>query len=513
MMLRKFDNFKSVFNAGSLPLADVPCVDFPVFRESLVKAVFAGARISSLFAAPIGEGGALKAFAVIAFDRDGRLLVSSAPLPDRFKSITLDCPQAHWFERELAEQWGVVPEGHPWLKPIRFHKSWRKGADAWGKAQDAKILPAVCDFYKVEGEEVHEVAVGPVHAGVIEPGHFRFQCHGETVFHLEIALGFQHRGVERSLAGGPDKRSIHFAETLSGDSSIAHASAYCGALEALAGVEPDVRSHAIRAIALELERIANHVGDLGALAGDVAFLPTASFCGRIRGDYLNMTSLLCGNRFGRNLVRPGGVAFDIDAAMSKELLSRMDKTLPNTVGALDLMWQSPSSAERFEGTGAVSLEDAKRYGFVGVAARASGVDMDVRFDHPWGSYRFEQIAVSNYKNGDVFARAYVRDLEIRRSADFVKTMLESLPPGKAACVQKVPQLAPDSLAVSCVEGWRGEICHVAITGKDGCLAAFKVVDPSFHNWFGLALSLRDEQISNFPICNKSFNLSYCGHDL
>ena len=512
-MTQKFDNFKTIFNPGSIALSELPMIDFAVFRESLVQAVQKGARIASLFAAPIDDNGALRIIAVIAYDRYGRIMASSASLPDKYPSITPDCLQAHWFEREIAEQWGVVPEGHPWLKPIRSHKSYRKGKDAWQRPEDSKILPAAGDyFYKVKGLEVHEVAVGPVHAGVIEPGHFRFQCHGEKVFHLEIALGYQHRGIERSLAGGPDRRTIHFMETLSGDSTIAHASAYCGAIEALSGTEPDTRSHAIRAIALELERIANHVGDLGALAGDIAFLPTMSYCGRIRGDYLNMTALICGNRFGRNLVRPGGTAFDIDKAMANELVSRFDKTLPDTTGAIELMWNSPSAAERLEDTGTVKAEDCKTFGLVGVPARACGVDMDVRFDHPWGSYRFEQIAVSNYKNGDTFARAYVRDMEIRRSASFVKAMMENLPEGKAS-IDETPKLAPDSLAISFVEGWRGEICHTAITGKDGRLAAYKVVDPSFHNWFALALSLRDEQISNFPICNKSFNLSYCGHDL
>ena len=161
------------------------------------------------------------------------------------------------------------------------------------------------DFFKVEGEEIHEVAVGPVHAGIIEPGHFRFQCFGENVLNLEISLGYQHRGVERALIGGPDKRTLHYMETLAGDTTIGHTTAYCQLIESLSGSNVSPRAQSLRGIALELERLANHTGDLGALAGDIGYLPTSSFCGRIRGDFLNMTALICGSRFGRGLSHSG----------------------------------------------------------------------------------------------------------------------------------------------------------------------------------------------------------------
>ena len=233
---------------------------------------------------------------------------------DRFESVTDAVPQAHLFEREIAEQYGLRPDGHPWLKPVRFHHSYRVGRDAWGREAGAPILPGVVDFFTVAGTEIHEVAVGPVHAGVIEPGHFRFQCHGEHVFHLEIALGYQHRGIEGALVGGPTKRTIHYMETAAGDTTIGHTLAYAHLVEALSRSRVGARAQALRGIALELERLANHTGDLGALAGDVAYLPTASFCGRLRGDFLNMTAELCGSRFGRGFVRPGGVGFDLGRA-------------------------------------------------------------------------------------------------------------------------------------------------------------------------------------------------------
>jgi Ni,Fe-hydrogenase III large subunit len=368
------------------------------------------------------------------------------------------------------------------------------------------------DYFRIEGEEIHEVAVGPVHAGVIEPGHFRFQCHGEEVLHLEISLGYQHRGVERALLGGPDKRTIHYIETLAGDTTAGHAHAYCQAVEAIAGVNVPPRGMAIRGIALELERIANHIGDLGALSGDVGFLPTASYCGRIRGDVLNLTAMACGNRFGRSLLRPGGVAFDLDDDLSGRMLERLEAAAKDMSIADSLLWDSPSVMARFEGTGALPADVCEEIGLVGPAARACGIDRDVRKDHPFGIYRYAHIPSCIWNTGDVFGRAYIRSIEIQRAFSFVREQLRALPSGgtRADCP---PALAPNRLAVSLVEGWRGEICHVAITGGDGRFESYKVVDPSFHNWFGLAYAMRGQQISDFPLCNKSFNLSYCGHDL
>ena len=445
----------------------------------------------------MSEGQGTRLVAVVAFDADNLLAVGrSEPFTGAYPALTLRHPQAHLFEREVWEQHGLRPEGHPWLKPVR---------------RTAGQAPAMGEFFQVAGGEVHEVAVGPVHAGIIEPGHFRFQCFGEEVMHLEIALGYQHRGVEDALVGGPHRATLSQMETVAGDTTIGHATAHAQVREALAGVEAPLRAQWLRALALELERLANHTGDLGALANDVAFLPTSSACGKLRGDFLNLTALLCGNRFGRGLVRPGGGGHDLEPARIAEFLRRLPALRTEVEQAAAWLWDANGVRARFEGTGTVTPQQAADVGLVGVAARAAGLVRDVRFDHPAGWHRFAQIPVAVWPDGDVQARAWVRGLEIQRSGQFLAEQLAAPPDGDLGL--SPGPLAADTLAVALVEGWRGEICHAALTDATGRFRRYKIVDPSFHNWTGLALALRGQAISDFPVCNKSFNLSYCGFDL
>ncbi len=498
--------FLKVSNGSAVPRSDIPQLSFEDFRKNALNIVKEGGKVVHFFAYKESTG--IKLLAVLRTDE---LLVAGTDAPDSYPSFSNECEPFHLFEREIAEQFGIRPEGHPWLKMVRYHPNCAGKPDVFGNDYEEDI-PGRYDYYKVDGEEVHEVAVGPVHAGIIEPGHFRFNCIGERVFHLEIQLGYQHRGIENLLDGVENKRLPTIIEGIAGDTTVANATCMAQAVEALTQVKTDKGSKIIRTIALELERIANHTGDLGALSGDVAFLPPANYFGRMRGDFLNMTLLICGNRFGKGVVRPGGVRFAIDDEIRKELLRRINEIEPQMQHVIDLLFGTSSVRSRFEGCGTVSTDDAQKLGLVGPAGRACGIRYDARREFPTEYYQNVEIPEYDAPTGDVYARAKVRADEAMRSIKMIKTLLENE-------IETQPvdfgtfDLSPASFVVTVNEAWRGELSHCILTDEKGKIDRYKIKDPSFHNWNGLSMSLRDTGISDFPLNNKSFNLSYCGFDL
>lgn len=494
----------------------IPTLELNAFRLALREVLMESThhRLLACFALP--DHGSHRIIAVVGNAKSQTLLLASSVVYGEYESFTPVLPMCHWFEREIAEQYAITPLHHPWLKPIRFHHADATNSDVWNRPLTNPITPADTAYFTIQGPAEHEVAVGPVHAGVIEPGHFRFQCLGEDVHHLEISLGYQHRGIEKALEGGPSLRTSHIAETAAGDSSIAGAWNYASLIESLGNLTPSADTLRLRAILLEFERLANHIGDLGALAGDVAFLPTQSYCGRIRGEYLNMTAEITGNRFGRNMILPGGMAHALLPQQVTKILAWMRKTYQDLQQALQLLFDEPSVLDRFENTGAVSSHVAQEIGLVGTAARAAGLGVDARVDFPRANTPHPDPTNPKGRIGDVFHRAKIRLDEINTSHAWLFAMLESIESTGLIDVtpaSTAPSLKPNAFALAITEAWRGELVHIAITDSNGHFRRYKIIDPSFHNWFGLALALRHEQISNFPICNKSFNLSYCGHDL
>ncbi|MBU0712182.1 NADH-quinone oxidoreductase subunit C [bacterium] len=494
-------NWAITKNLQAIQVHDIPRLPLNTFREQLLKACKQGKRLVQFFGDAETDGIVL--YTVLADDEHSYLYVASTHLKDRreYPSFTNYLPAFHLFEREIFEQFSITPVGHPWLKPVR------KGIAEISKAE----IPY--PFFSMDGEEVHEVGVGPIHAGIIEPGHFRFACVGEEVHHLEIQLGFQHRGIEKLFLEHQDKQQhlLGLAESIAGDTVIGHSGTYARAVEALSGITVSRRAMIIRTIALELERIGIHLGDLSALATDVAYLTGSAVFGALRTSIINTTLALCGSRFGRGLMTPGGVNFDISEEIQGNIRTIIDDIENRIELAAEVMFASSSVLSRFEKTGVVSFETAQQIGMVGPAARASGLALDVRSDHPFGGYIHFPVHKMTLTSGDVFARAYIRYIEIMQSIRIIREQLAHLPKGELK--KELHKLKPHLFVISMAEGWRGEIVHTVITDKDGRLKRYKIKDPSFHNWFGLALAVRGNGISDFPVCNKSFNLSYCGFDL
>ncbi|MBV5318777.1 MAG: NADH-quinone oxidoreductase subunit C [Desulfobulbaceae bacterium] len=502
------DNLLQISNGERVERQRIPHVDFARFFRIMNDFIHNNGYIVQFFA--YTDGGRTKLLAVV---RNSNLFVITTEVDQEFPSLTLTVgSKFHLFEREIAEQFGIRPAGHPWLKMVRYHANYTGKKDVFGNDYRDDI-PGKYDYFQVQGESIHEVAVGPVHAGIIEPGHFRFQCAGEEVLHLEIQLGYQHRGIERMLTEAPQKRLPIICEAIAGDTTIGHNLCCCQAIEALAGLEVMAGARTVRTIALELERLANHIGDLGALSGDVAFNPPANYFGRIRGEFLNLLLVLCGNRFGKSLIRPGGITQTMTREQRDLISAKLTELQPEIVHVCDLLFSAHTVQSRFEYTGTVDRKMADQLGLVGYCGRASGLEYDVREFFPTERYADLPPNTNKVANGDVYSRAMVRREEILHSLTLIE-MLLALPkePQQNETMKNHP-LAPECFVVTLNEGWRGEVSHCLLTDSDGRIARYKVKDPSFHNWTGLAMALRNQEISDFPLCNKSFNLSYCGFDL
>jgi Ni,Fe-hydrogenase III large subunit len=493
-----------VKNNQSIPLSQIPVLDYPRFYELNLGFVTDNPACHCVNYYGHQTESCIRLFCVMADDSVGDIYLSSCEvLPtDALASMSEKKLCFEKFEREIHENFGISFTGHPWLKPVRY---------AHNRADLSKTI-ANYPFYAIDSEELHEVGVGPIHAGIIEPGHFRFICNGEQILHLEIQLGYQHRGIEALMLKDQsiDKRTI-IAESIAGDTVVGHTVTFAQLYESLCGIEVGNDIHFAHALALELERMAIHTGDIGAVCGDMAYQLGSAVLGRLRTPLVNFMQEWCGNRLSKGLVRPGVNRFVFTQALADRLNHLLDDYERDFVEVTDKLFTLPSALSRLERTGVVTQNDAMELGAVGMAARASGMLCDVRATHPLGLYahiKHEPIVLTS---GDVHARVDLRRKEVLLSLGYIRNWLADLP--KPSLPMTLPIAKPNHFCVSLTEGWRGEICHCAITGHKGELVHYKIKDPSFHNWMALALSVRNNEISDFPLCNKSFNLSYAGHDL
>ena len=416
------------------------------------------------------------------------------------------------FEREMADLFGIRVSGHPDPSPLVRHGFWpedyyplRTDAERRVFTDDGQPFP----FTQVGGEGVYEIPVGPVHAGVIEPGHFRFSVVGETIIHMRSRLYFTHKGTERLFEGRVPEQGVELAERVSGDTSVGHALAYCQAVEAAAGTEAPRRARYLRVLLLELERLYNHVADVGAIANDTGFAVAHAHCYRIRESLLRLNKRITGSRLLRGALVPGGVVGDFeDGAAVADAVARAVADFEQVV---EICLGNTLLMDRLEGTGTLGHGAAAEHGVLGVVARASGIDTDARRDQPFAAYDELTFTVPVLSSGDVKARALVRIEETRQSAMLVQQACRALPPGPT--ITPLKRVEAFRAAFGIVEGWRGRLVHWLVAGEDGRLRRVKIVDPSFLNWPALAVALADTIVADFPLCNKSFNLSYSGNDL
>jgi Ni,Fe-hydrogenase III large subunit/Ni,Fe-hydrogenase III component G len=434
----------------------------------------------------------------------------------KFPSITKRYVPAYRFERQIESLMGLTPVGHPDKRPWIKFEDWPQDAWPLRKTFDAsKPLPRVKGEYAwivTEGEGVFEIAVGPVHAGIIEPGHFRFQAVGEEVIHLETRLGYVHKGIEKKFESLSWIEGARLAGRVSGDTTVAHSLAYCMALESMTGSTPPARAQWLRALFLERERIANHLGDIGAICNDVAFTFMLYQTMRLKEMFVRTNRMLFGHRFMMDRVIPGGVCVDIDAKGIKEIEDQFDYVSKEFERLTLVLDDNASLEDRTRETAILTKEMATDLGVVGFVARASGLDLDCRKHNPFPPYDRLKVNVPVLTAGDVHARVWIRVEEIRESFRLIREILKSIPDGAIASDIKLPSRVSTGFAA--VEGWRGEIIYWLQAGPAGEVNRCMVRDPSSLCWLGLEQSVPFGNIvPDFPVCNKSFNQSYSGNDL
>ncbi|MGA7835321.1 MAG: NADH-quinone oxidoreductase subunit C [Acidimicrobiales bacterium] len=411
------------------------------------------------------------------------------------------------FEREMHDTFGIVPEGHPFLRPLVRHSHW---PELWYPMRhDAGDVPTMLrdgrpyPYLEVSGTGVYEIPVGPVHAGLIEPGHFRFSVVGETILKMTARLWFLHRGIERMFEGRSAEDGVAIAERISGDTAVGHTLAYCAAIEDALGVTVAEESRVSRSVLLELERLYNHVGDVGALCSDVSFGVAHARAMVLRERLLRLNESVTGHRLLRGAIGPGWTS--LMRLPSESALIDVERDFDELVS---FILANSVVIDRFEGTAILSGADARAMGTLGVAARASGIGVDARFDHPYVSVD-SSFAPVTFSEGDVLARFHQRVDEVRQSF----ALLRDFTSRPQHLEQHAPVRPREGAGFGVVEGWRGAVAHRVEVDERGLVTRCRVVDPSFFNWPALAVSLADTLVPDFPLVNKSFNLSYAGNDL
>jgi Ni,Fe-hydrogenase III large subunit/Ni,Fe-hydrogenase III component G len=456
--------------------------------------------------------GRLRLHVVFSMAPQDALITLVAAVPAEapsYPSLTPEVPAAHWLEREMRDLMGVVPEGHPDARPLVAHDGWPAGThplrrdfvppEDWSWAPRFRVP-------QVAGDGVFEIPVGPIHAGIIEPGHFRFASVGEAILQLDVRLGWTYRGIETLAGGATTTRGLELAEHTCGLCACSHALAYCTAIEELTGTAVPPRARALRVLAAELERLYNHAGTIGHLLTTTAFVLGAAEAYRLKERLQQVNDALFGHRFLRGVCVPGGVARDLDDAPQQWLRGVLAAVRADLEALARSVNVHPGVLDRLRTTGTLTREDAVRLGVVGPAARASGLPRDVRRDHPYAFYRDLDFQVPARAEGDALARFRLHVDEMHESLNLVEQLLLRLPGGPLA--QHIGGLPGGRWGLGMVESPRGTLTHWVRAAGDGTIEALRIRAASHANWPAVAASMSDDIVPDFPLVNKSFNLCY-----
>jgi Ni,Fe-hydrogenase III large subunit/Ni,Fe-hydrogenase III component G len=466
--------------------------------------------------------GAFKIMYVFGIPKENIFLAPYILTTSAFPSLTPFMHEASVYERKIKTFFGLEPLGHPNPRTIILHENWPEDAYPLRKDFDWRTRPEKAhtpfSFHHVRGEGIYEIPVGPVHAGIIEPGHFRFSVAGEEILLLEPRLGYSHKGTEKLFEVLPLEKKLKLSERISGDSSFAYSLAFSQALETLSDASVGKRARHLRVVFAELERLANHFGDIGLIMQDTGFNLGGAEGGRMREHIMQMHERLTGSRYLRGVNTIGGVTKDIapeSVIRVKEILSALRRDFTRLVAIGE---NSSSLLNRLKDTGILDPQIAKDHGVTGVPGRALGFSMDARVDYPYAAYAHFKIPVASAETGDVYARYLVRIQEVFSSLGIIEEAFKELDAekgvkGALASLRKKHGFEKNSYAISVVEGWRGDIVCLVATDREGAITRVDFRDPSFLNWPAIGHAGKGNMVPDFPLINKSFNLSYSGNDL
>lgn len=429
-----------------------------------------------------------------------------------FPSLTAVFQNAAWYEREIHDLFGLVPVGHPDLRRLVLHENWPLGLYPLRKDfqvdQDIPEDNVLYPMASVQGEGIFEVPVGPIHAGIIEPGHFRFSQSGEQIINLDAKLFFTHRGIEKGVEGTSLELALYQAERICGACSVSHAISYCQAIETMAKVEVPPRAEWIRGLVAELERLYNHVGDIGNLCAGLGFAIGINHGAWLKELLMRLNEGVTGNRFLRGMVIPGGVSMDISPQISREIQQGLSGIREKNAEMMDLLHDNSAFLDRVERTGILPHRAALDLGVVGVAARSSGVNMDMRRDYPYCIYKELKFSVPIHTSGDVAARLWTRADEVEQSLGLIQQILEMMPKQPSELALEIPPITPYSIGLGWSESARGGNLHWLMVGEENTIYRYFVRSASYHNWPAVAVAAPGNIIPDFPLINKSFELCY-----